>query len=88
MILAVTFRYHGRLAHFYMIFPFRLLLLALAVPALAVTVPAASGGSVTGTVVYPDSNQPVEFMEVTLKKPDGTVVQRTATDDWQRLRGL
>ena len=68
-----------------MTFPFRLLLLALAVLALAVTVPAASGGTVTGTVVYPDSNQPVEFMEVTLQKPDGTMVQRTATDDQGRF---
>lgn len=46
---------------------------------------AATGGTVTGTVVYPDSKQPVAFVEVTLKRPDGAVVQSAATDDHGRF---
>ena len=58
--------------------PFLAVVLGLA--PLHAAPPPAPDGSVTGAVIYPDSHRPVEFVAVTLKQADGTVVQSTATD--------
>ncbi|MFI5335715.1 MAG: TonB-dependent receptor domain-containing protein [Opitutales bacterium] len=46
---------------------------------------AKSANLVTGTMINAGSRQPVEFVAVTLKKPDGTVVQGTVTDSRGRF---
>lgn len=63
-----------------MIFTFRLWFAGLAALVLSIAMHAAAGSLVTGLVAHPDSNQPVEFIEVTLYKADGSVEQSTATD--------
>lgn len=54
-----------------------------------VPAPAALGaaelGTITGTVVYPGSDKPVEFVEVTLHQAGGPTVQKTATDSRGRF---
>ena len=46
---------------------------------------AAEQGSVAGVVVDPGSRRPLEFVAVTLKRADGTVVQSTVTDNRGRF---